>query len=165
MDIRVSSDGRIRWLDRAARCALGRGGVRSDKREGDGATPAGIFPFRRVLYRADRVAAPWTDLPLDRLHESDGWCDDPVDPRYNQQIRLPYPASHERLWRKDHLYDVIVVLGQNDEPVVAGRGSAIFLHVARPGYGPTDGCVAMALPDLRALLATSGLADRLVVSL
>ncbi|HUI18204.1 MAG TPA: L,D-transpeptidase family protein [Alphaproteobacteria bacterium] len=164
MDILVTPAGRLSWNGRSSRCALGPSGIRADKREGDGATPAGAFPLRRVLYRADRLAPPPTRLAVAALAENDAWCDDPKDPRYNQQLRLPYPASHEHLWRGDHLYDVIVVLGYNDAPVVPGRGSAIFLHVARPDYGPTAGCVALALADLLALLAAAGLEDRLVVS-
>ena len=164
MEIVVSPAGRLSWAGRHYRCALGPGGVRLEKREGDGATPAGAFPLRRVLYRADRVQRPLTRLPVARLGRDDGWCDDAADPRYNQQVRLPYAASHEHLWRQDHVYDVIVVLGFNDAPVVPGRGSAIFLHVARPDYGPTAGCVALALPDLLALLEAVGPGDRLVVS-
>lgn len=164
MDILVTPAGRLSWQGCSSRCALGPSGVRVDKCEGDGATPAGAFPLRRVLYRADRLAPPPTRLALAALAENDAWCDDPKDPRYNQQLRLPYPASHEHLWRGDHLYDVIVVLGYNDAPVVPGRGSAIFLHVARPDFGPTAGCVAIALADLLALLVAVGPENRLVVS-
>ena len=164
MEILVTPSGELSWDGQRCRCALGPRGVRVDKREGDGATPAGAFPLRRVLYRADRLQHPVTRLALAPLAENDAWCDDPQDPHYNQQLRLPYPASHEHLWRGDHLYDVIVVLGYNDAPVVPGRGSAIFLHVARPDYGPTAGCVALALADLLALLAAVGPEDRLVVS-
>lgn len=155
MDLIVSR-GREGWRavfgDRAWRCALGPAGVTRDKREGDGATPAGRFPLRRVLYRPDRVAPPSTVLPLARIEPADGWCDDPADVRYNRPVRLPYPASHERFWRDDGIYDVIAILGYNDDRPVPGRGSAIFLHVARPDYGPTQGCVALALPDLLAFL-------------
>lgn len=164
MDIRVSPDGWLFWREATFPCALGRGGVRAGKREGDGATPAGILPIRRVLYRADRLGRPETRLPVDRLSENDGWCDAPNDPRYNQQVRLPYAGRHERLWREDHVYDVIVPLGYNDESAIPGRGSAIFLHVARPDFSPTDGCIALALPDLLTLLAAIGPNDRLVVA-
>ncbi len=84
---------------------------------------------------------------------NDGWCDDPGDRRYNTAVRLPCDARHEALWRDDGVYDVIGILGWNDTPVVRGRGSAIFLHVARPDFAPTEGCIALALPDLRAALA------------
>jgi L,D-peptidoglycan transpeptidase YkuD (ErfK/YbiS/YcfS/YnhG family) len=139
--------------DRRFRCALGRGGVRADKQEGDGTTPAGALPLRRVLYRADRLAAPACAVPVEPLAPTDGWCDDPADARYNRMVALPFPARHEALWRSDALYDVIGVLGWNDAPVVPGRGSAIFLHPARPDWRPTEGCVALALPELLAVLA------------
>lgn len=140
------------WGERL-RCALGRGGVVRDKREGDGATPAGIWPVRRLLYRPDREALPDTALPVSPISETDGWCDDPGDPAYNTPVTLPYPARCEALWRADALYDLVVVLGYNDDPPVAGLGSAIFLHVARPDYGPTEGCVALAADDLRRAVA------------
>ena len=113
----------------------------------------GLWPSRRGLYRPDRGATPSTALPVSPIAPDDGWCDDPSDARYNRAIRLPYPARHERLWRDDGLYDLVGVLGWNDAPVRPGEGSAIFLHVAGPDYGPTEGCVALSGADLRALLA------------
>lgn len=154
--IEVDRSARLRWPGHGAACALGRAGIVADKREGDGGTPAGLLPLRRVLYRADRVERPPTALPLARLGRADGWCDDPADPAYNRLVGLPHRARCEALWRDDRLYDVVVVLGHNDDPVVAGRGSAIFMHVASPGYGATEGCVALALGDLLRLLATVG---------
>ena len=159
----VTPDGLFRCGRDVFRCAVGRGGVRADKREGDGATPAGGLPLRRVLYRADRVAVPSCRLPTEPLSPTDGWCDDPIHGDYNRAVRLPHPARHEVLWRTDHLYDVIAVLGWNDAPVERGRGSAIFLHLARPDYAPTEGCVALAAADLRAVLA-AGLSTVLVAT-
>jgi L,D-peptidoglycan transpeptidase YkuD (ErfK/YbiS/YcfS/YnhG family) len=146
----VSADGRLTLAGRDVKCALGRAGVRSatDKREGDGATPAGIWPLRSVLWRPDRLPAPASALPARAIDPDDGWCDAPLDPAYNCPVRLPYPASAERMWRKDGVYDLVVVLGYNDDPVVPGAGSAIFMHVARPGYAATEGCIALALEDL-----------------
>ena len=92
-------------------------------------------------------------MPLEPIAPDDGWCDDPADADYNRMVRLPHPARCEELWRDDALYDLIGVLGWNDAPVVRGRGSAIFLHVARPDFAPTEGCVALAATDLRAVLA------------
>lgn len=137
------------------RCALGRAGVTpgADKREGDLASPAGVWPVRRLLYRPDRGAPPPTALPIRAIAPDDGWCDAAGDPAYNRPVKLPYPATAERMWRDDGLYDLVVVLGHNDGPPVAGMGSCIFLHLARPGYAPTEGCVALARPDLEALLA------------
>ena len=158
-----ASDREVRWRDRVARCALGRGGVRVDKREGDGATPLGCFPLRRVLYRADRIARPETGLPATPLDPHLGWCDDPADTAYNTPVRLPYSAGHERLWRDDALYDLIVVIGYNDDPVEPGRGSAIFLHVARSDFAPTEGCIAVRLADLSELLRACRPNTRIVV--
>jgi L,D-peptidoglycan transpeptidase YkuD (ErfK/YbiS/YcfS/YnhG family) len=140
--------------DHVFRCAIGRGGVKpaADKREGDGCTPAGTYPIRRVYYRADRVPQPVCQLPMQALKPTDGWCDDPSDTQYNRFVLLPYAASHEELWRQDHLYDVIVEIGHNDDPVVPQMGSAIFMHVARDNYGPTAGCISLALKDLLLVL-------------
>lgn len=149
----VGPEGILRLGPLAWRCALGRGGIRAGKREGDGATPVGMLPLRRLLYRADRVAPPVCRVPVEPLSPEDGWCDDPGDAAYNRHVRLPCPARHERLWREDPLYDLIGVLGWNDDPVERGRGSAIFLHLARPDLAPTEGCIALPERDLRALLA------------
>jgi L,D-peptidoglycan transpeptidase YkuD (ErfK/YbiS/YcfS/YnhG family) len=162
-DLVVTPDGVLRRHGRQWRCAVGRAGVLDEKREGDGATPAGRFPLRRVLYRADRLPTPTGVVPADRLAPDDGWCDDPTDAAYNRQVKLPYGGRHERLWRDDGLYDVIVVIGHNDDPVVPDHGSAVFLHVAGPGYPPTDGCVALALRDLLELLAAVSADDHLLV--
>ncbi len=150
---RVTADGWLIYRDRRVRAALGRGGVRADKQEGDGATPRGVLPLRRVFYRADRIAIPITRLPREPITQADGWCDDPADPAYNCHIGLPYAARHEELWRADQIYDLVIPLGWNDAPVVANRGSAIFLHLARSDYAPTDGCIALSLLDLGWLLA------------
>ena len=154
MEAIVTGDGFIRLPGRQWRCCLGRAGIGAHKAEGDGATPAGLLPLRRVLFRADRGAAPRTAVPTEPIGPNDGWCDDPQDKSYNRAVRLPYPAHHEELWRRDNLYDVIGVLGWNDAPPVKGLGSAIFLHVARPDYDPTEGCIALSATDLRALLET-----------
>lgn len=152
MEARIGADGLWRMGPALVRAAVGRGGVRADKQEGDGATPAGLLPLRRVLYRADRVRRPRAAVPVSPLAPQDGWCDDPASADYNRPVRLPCPDRHEALWRDDALYDVIAVLGWNDAPPAPGRGSAIFLHVARPDGGPTEGCVALPLPDLLAAL-------------
>ena len=164
MELVAHPDGTVAWRGRIFRCALGRAGVRADKREGDGATPAGLFPLRRVLWRADRLAPPACRLPAAAIAETDGWCDDPADPAYNRQVALPHAGRCERLWRADALYDLIVVVGHNDDPPVPGRGSAIFVHVAAPGYAPTEGCVALALDDLRAIVASLAPGDALRVA-
>jgi len=145
-------DGRLLLAGQAFRAVLGRGGVRADKQEGDGATPAGQLPLRRVLYRADRIRPPETVVPLEPIGPADGWCDDPTHPDYNRPVTLPHPASHEALWRADGVYDIVGVLGWNDAPPQASRGSAIFLHVARPDRAPTEGCIALPVAELLAVL-------------
>jgi len=151
------SDGRFRFAGRDVPCALGRSGViaAAHKREGDGASPLGVWPILRVLYRADRGPEPITQLPIAPIQEDDGWCDAPDDPAYNRPVRLPYPASCERMWRDDEVYDIVCILCHNDPPQ-PGLGSAIFLHCARPDYSPTEGCIALARADLHAFLALAG---------
>lgn len=124
-------------------CALGRSGPRRAKREGDGATPIGRFRILAGYWRADRLVRPRTRLPLRRIGPDLGWCDDPSERRYNRPVRLPQSSSHERMWRNDALYDLVLDLSYNRGPIVAGRGSGIFLHAARPGLRPTEGCVAV----------------------
>jgi L,D-peptidoglycan transpeptidase YkuD (ErfK/YbiS/YcfS/YnhG family) len=148
----ASARGTIRLGGLAWPCALGRAGRRARKREGDGATPVGCWRIAGVLYRADRVRRPQTGLPVRPIHRDDGWCDAPADRNYNRAVRHPYPASAERLWRADHLYDVVVLLTHNRRPRVRGRGSAIFVHLARPGYAPTEGCIALKPEHLRHLV-------------
>jgi L,D-peptidoglycan transpeptidase YkuD (ErfK/YbiS/YcfS/YnhG family) len=135
------------------RVALGRSGIRALKREGDGGTPLGRLPIRELLYRADRVTRPRTALPVRVIRDHDGWCEDPADRNYNRLVKLSPRSSVDRLRRTDHLYDLVLVLGYNDRPRVRGNGSAIFVHLARPGYAPTAGCIALSRRDLSALLA------------
>jgi L,D-peptidoglycan transpeptidase YkuD (ErfK/YbiS/YcfS/YnhG family) len=142
-------------------CAIGRSGTTHRKREGDGASPVGRFPLLQAFYRPDHGPRPRTRLPLARIEPGHGWCDDPGDRRYNTLVPLPCPSSHEAMWREDHLYDVVVDIAWNRGPIQRGRGSAIFLHLARPDYAPTEGCVALKEADLRAALA-AGLSGVLV---
>ena len=166
MDIVVRREGNgylADWGAGTRPCAVGRGGIAEKLREGDGITPQGAWPFRHVLYRPDRVSAPKTILSVRPMAPSDGWCETPGDPDYNRPVRLPHRSSAESMWREDALYDVVVVVGYNDVPVVPGRGSAIFLHVARPDYGPTEGCVALSRADLLDFLTQLKPGDRLIV--
>ena len=162
----ATADGRFRFGETVVTCQLGRAGViaASDKREGDLATPIGTWPIRRVFYRADRLKQPKTGLECVALTPEDGWCDDPADPMYNQRVTLPYSASHETLWRDDHAYDLICELGYNDDPVMPGRGSAIFLHLKHDDGRPTAGCVALSRDDMLAALALMQPGAELVVS-
>ncbi len=170
MDINVTSApgpahaGFLRWQDQTYQCALGRAGIGASKREGDGATPIGRIPLREVLYRADRLNRPRTLLPVRPLRPTDGWCEASADSNYNCAVTHPYPDSAEHLWRNDNLYDLIVVLGHNDDPVVPGKGSAIFFHVATPDYSPTEGCVTVAREDLQAILAGCAPSTHMVIT-
>lgn len=161
------ANGMIEVDGRPTRCALGKAGVvaAADKREGDNRSPLGLWPIRYVLYRPDVYPdGPRTDLPVKAIAPDDGWCDAPDDPAYNRPVKLPYPASAERLWRDDHVYDLVAVLGHNDDPPVPGLGSAIFLHLAREDYSGTEGCVALARPDIEALLAIARPGDGIEIA-
>jgi L,D-peptidoglycan transpeptidase YkuD (ErfK/YbiS/YcfS/YnhG family) len=155
--------GLLRCGSLALKCALGRSGVTHLKREGDGATPAGRHRLLRLIVRPDRQH-PRAGPPIRALRRNDGWCEDPRHGSYNRPIRLPSAAGHETMWREDHLYDIVGVLDWNISPRVYGRGSAIFLHLARPGYRPTSGCIALARRDLLLLLAAAGPHPRFLVA-
>ncbi len=150
------SGGLLDWPGGSTRAACGRGGVRQDKREGDGASPAGTFPLLAGYYRADRREAPPTSLAMVPLRPTDCWVDDPSDPDYNRLASLPYPGHHETMWRADALYDLVILIGYNTGPPVPGRGSAIFLHVATPDFAPTAGCIAIDGDVLAGLLGFLG---------
>jgi L,D-peptidoglycan transpeptidase YkuD (ErfK/YbiS/YcfS/YnhG family) len=179
MDLHVSMRGGhavLDWGAGARRCAIGPGGIAVKGGEGDGITPIGRWPVREIFYRADRIARPEVKLPLRAIRPDDGWCDAPDDANYNRMVTLPYPASAETLWRDDALYDLVAVLGFNDDPVVPGKGSAIFLHVARsagesrsgtskePDYSVTHGCVALAFADALAALEQLEPGDAVVIA-
>lgn len=139
-------------------CLVGKSGlIAADlKREGDMATPTGNWPMRRLFFRPDRLTLPETGLPAIPIHEKLGWCDDPDHPAYNRAVELPFKASHESMWREDSLYDLVVELGYNDAPPVAGHGSAIFFHLREPDTTHTQGCVAVTKNDMIRLLAEAG---------
>ena len=133
---------------------IGRSGLiaADQKREGDGATPRGHWPLREVFFRQDRIKRPETTLPLTSLRRDHGWCDDPASAAYNRLVSLPFEPSHEKLWRDDHAYDVMIPLGYNDNPVMAGHGSAIFFHCLEEGRSHTEGCVAISSDQMQILL-------------
>jgi len=141
---------------RAIRVALGRSGIKANKREGDGGTPAGRFRPVRLWWRADRLLRPRTALPARRITPDLAWCEDPLDRRYNRPFRRSASEPGDRLRRADALYDLIVEIDHNSRPRIAGRGSAVFIHIARQGFAPTQGCVALARSDLQRLLARIG---------
>ena len=143
--------------------ALGRSGILANKREGDGGTPRGKFRLVRLWWRADRAPRPRTGLPVRPIGKWDGWSEDPEDRRYNQPITVPEGRPGDRLWREDRLYDFIIELDHNTRPRIAGRGSAVFIHVARENFKPTAGCVALTAPRLSRLLERVGPQTRIVI--
>jgi L,D-peptidoglycan transpeptidase YkuD (ErfK/YbiS/YcfS/YnhG family) len=155
--IDVFPDGSLHWRAVNYRATLGRGGVRIGKREGDACTPAGCFRLRRVYYRADRVAQPATGLETVQIRPSDGWCSISGHADYNRRVNLPHPGRGkvESLWLENGLYDVFAEIGYNDDPPVDDLGSAVFLHIARDDFGPTNGCVALRKKDLLSVLRTA----------
>ena len=132
--------------------ALGRSGIKANKREGDGATPAGCFRIVRLWWRQDRLPRPSTRLPVRPIRPGDGWCEDPTDRRYNRPIRLVPGQAGDGLTRKDALYDLVIEIDHNARPRVSRRGSGVFIHVARPRLAPTAGCIAMPSSALLELL-------------
>ncbi len=154
------------WLfagGKTLRVALGRGGIRALKREGDGGTPVGTFRPVRLWWRADRVQRPRTLLPVRRISADDAWCEDPSDRRYNRAFKRSASEPGDRLRREDGLYDLIIEIDHNTRPRVAGLGSAVFIHVARDAFGPTAGCVALRRDDLRRLLSHIGPSTRIMI--
>lgn len=146
-------------------CALGRGGVtlEGEKKEGDGKTPIGIYPVRQAFYRPDKFDEPLCQLQVRPISPELGWCDDPARAEYNKLVRLPFGGSHEKMWREDSLYDLVLVIGHNDDPPIPGRGSAIFVHVAKEGFEPTEGCVAVAPSVMLSLLRQLSPDDRVLI--
>jgi len=144
--------------------ALGRAGIKANKREGDGGTPRGTFRLRQLWWRADRGPHPASALPRRRIRPSDGWCEDPRDRRYNRPVSVPAHGAADRLWRDDRLYDLLVELDHNTRPRIAGRGSAVFIHVARDGFAPTAGCVALEARALRRLIERLGPSTRIDIA-
>lgn len=142
--------------DNIYRCAIGRSGVIENKIEGDGATPSGTYKLKTLYYREDKIPEPNISLPKVKITQDMGWCDDPKDPFYNQLIRLPYAASHEEMWREDDLYDLVIEMDHNSDPIIPGKGSAVFIHVASDDYASTAGCIALKKDDLIDLLQKLG---------
>lgn len=163
MELIVTPNGMLRVDDRQFTCAIGRGGVKSNKQEGDGATPIGTYFLKRVYYRPDKGSTPSTHLPTQPINPRDGWCDDPTHPQYNTLVSLPFANSHEKMWRDDALYDVVVEISHNDNPPIPGAGSAVFMHIAKHDYAPTEGCVALHRDDLLEILKDASPETKIVI--
>lgn len=148
MHITVTSSNTLTFKHKEYPCAVGKEGIGTKTREGDNITPHGVFPIRFGFYRPDRIVDLKSRIPFLPIAKDLGWCDAPEDSQYNRLVKLPYDASFEHLWREDHVYDLIISIGYNDDPVLPGQGSAIFIHLAREDFTPTAGCIALKRDDL-----------------
>ena len=144
----VKKSGYLKYKNFKFRCALGKGGIKKKKEEGDGITPKGIFKITKIYYRADKIKKIRTKVNTIEIKKNMGWCDDPRSIFYNKQIKLPNKFSHEKLYRKDNLYDLVLVLNYNTKPIIKNKGSAIFIHIAKSSYKKTRGCIALKKQDL-----------------
>ena len=144
-------------------CAIGRAGLTTNKIEGDHKTPVGEFKFNKIYYRKDRLGEMLFKIPFAIIEENDGWCDDPKSKLYNQHIQFPFDASAERLFRDDDLYDIICVLNYNTNPIVPGKGSAIFLHICKPNFAGTEGCVAIEKKNILKLVNLIDFNTKLII--
>ena len=144
----VKKTGYLKYKNFKFRCALGKGGIKKKVKEGDNITPKGIFKIIKIYYRPDKINKIISSIKKIKIKKNMGWCDDPSSSYYNKQVKLPSKYNHERLYRKDNLYDLILVLNYNTSPIKKNKGSAIFLHIAKKKYQPTKGCIALKKQDL-----------------
>ena len=151
------------YLNHKIKCAIGKNGITKNKKEGDLKTPSGIFKLKKIFYRKDRIKFIKTPLKQDYIKKNIGWCDDPASIFYNKEIKYPFKSSAEKLWRKDNIYDVIIVLNYNFNPIIKNKGSAIFLHIRKKNYAPTKGCVAINKKDMMNLLVNIKSNTKLVI--
>jgi L,D-peptidoglycan transpeptidase YkuD (ErfK/YbiS/YcfS/YnhG family) len=148
----INKSGYLKYKNLKFRCALGKAGIRKKKREGDNITPKGTYKIIRMYCRKDRIRQVKTKIRIYKINKKIGWCDDPKSEKYNQLIKLPTKFGHEKFYRKDRLYDLILVLNYNMNPIIKNKGSAIFIHLARRNYYPTKGCIALSKNNLLMIL-------------
>ena len=165
MDIKLDKSGNIYFKNISAKASIGKNGINFKKREGDCITPTGVYPLRTVLYRADRIQIPATLLPSRMIEFDDGWCTDPLDPNYNMMIKLPINSLNESLWRNDNLYDIIIPIGYNDNPVTANLGSAIFIHIAKNNFKPTEGCIGVEINTMLKIIENCDIQNYITISM
>jgi L,D-peptidoglycan transpeptidase YkuD (ErfK/YbiS/YcfS/YnhG family) len=149
----VKKSGYLKYKNFKFRCALGKGGIKQKEREGDFITPKGKFKLIKIYYSSDRIKKISSTLKKIKIKKNMGWCDDVSSNYYNKQIKINKKITHEKLHRKDSLYDIIVVLNYNLNPIIKGKGSAIFLHVAKKNYNKTQGCIALKKNELLSLIS------------
>jgi L,D-peptidoglycan transpeptidase YkuD (ErfK/YbiS/YcfS/YnhG family) len=144
----INKSGYLKYKDLKFKCALGESGVEKKKKEGDKITPRGTFNIIKIYYRSDRIKKLSSQFKLNKITKKMGWCDDPDSKKYNQLIKLPTKYNHEILYRRDNIYDLILVLNYNMKPTFKNKGSAIFIHIAKKNYKKTLGCIALKKVDL-----------------
>jgi L,D-peptidoglycan transpeptidase YkuD (ErfK/YbiS/YcfS/YnhG family) len=149
----VKKSGYLKYKNLKFRCALGKAGIKQKEKEGDNITPRGIFKINGIYYRPDKIKNIKSAVKKIKIQKNMGWCDDPKSHLYNQQIALPNKFSHERLYRNDNLYDLILVLNYNTNPIIKNKGSAIFIHIAKNSYKKTKGCIALKKKHLIKLIS------------
>jgi L,D-peptidoglycan transpeptidase YkuD (ErfK/YbiS/YcfS/YnhG family) len=149
----INKSGYLKYKNLKFRCSLGKAGIGIKKKEGDNLTPKGKFKLIQVFYRADRIKKIKTDLPKKTITRNMGWCDDSRSNNYNRLIKLPFNFSYERLYRKDNIYDLVVLISYNTKPIIKNKGSAIFIHICRKKFSPTKGCIALKKNNLVKLLS------------
>jgi L,D-peptidoglycan transpeptidase YkuD (ErfK/YbiS/YcfS/YnhG family) len=149
----INKSGYLKYKNLKFRCSLGKAGIGIKKKEGDNLTPKGEFKLIQVFYRADRIKKIKTDLPKKTIARNMGWCDDSRSNNYNRLIKLPFNFSYEKLYRKDNIYDLVVLISYNTKPIIRNKGSAIFIHISRRNFSPTKGCVALKKDNLLQLLS------------
>jgi len=149
----VKKSGYLKYKNFKFQCALGESGIKEKIKEGDNVTPKGIFKITRIYYRPDKIKKIISPINIIKIKKNMGWCDDPTSNSYNKEIKLPTKFGYEKLYRKDHIYDLIAVISYNLNPIIKGKGSAIFLHIAKKKFSPTQGCIALKKKDLLLLLS------------
>lgn len=149
----VKKNGSLKYKNLKFRCSLGKAGIKKKIREGDNITPKGTFKLLNVFYRADKIKKIKTKLNKIKIKKNFGWCDDPKSKFYNKLVRLPFIGSYEKLYRRDGIYDLLIVLNYNTDPIIKNKGSAIFIHIAKKKFSNTAGCIALKKKDLLILLA------------
>ena len=146
------------------KCAIGKRGISNKKKEGDYCTPKGILKFKAVFYRKDRVPKIKTQLKKVAITKNMGWCDEPKSKSYNKLVKFPFSYSAEKLYKRNSIYDIIVITNYNIRPTIKNKGSAIFLHIAKKNYTPTKGCIAVSKKDLKLLLKFIDKKTKLIVN-
>ena len=149
----VKKTGHLQYKNLKFRCALGKAGIKRKRKEGDNITPRGTFKINKIYYRPDKIKNIKTSVRKIKIKRNMGWCDDPKSKNYNKQIKLPSKFSHEKLHKKDSVYDLFLVLDFNTNPVIKNKGSAIFLHITKGSYKKTKGCIALKRGDLIQLVS------------